>query len=362
MNTLSGCLVVRNGKRSIVPCLDALLKLVDEYVLVDTGSTDGTDELIQNWLSKHPDRKFIYEKVGGKFHDSDGNFDFGAAKNYALSLATCSHVIWCDVNDICSNPAGMRNAFEKITRKIPNASITMLTKVSDMFSFPRVRIAPREYANFVGSIHEYMVNGAPGAQLVTTKFEMVNYKMTRDIGRNIKALEKEWMRERSQRTAFYMGNSYNDVMDYRSAAIWYSITVDEFPEARTEERFKSMEMLCECATKFKFWSELGSRSMQMIEERPDRMEGYYYRAKYQFHMKDYAMTRKCLEKAISLADKSAVSSLWVNRAIYDRRHLAYLRNELETQIRISQTEPMQPEHISTYNGGMGMPFGGMMRY
>ena len=43
--TLSACLVVKNGKGSILRCLDGLLPMANEYVVIDTGSTDGTMEL-----------------------------------------------------------------------------------------------------------------------------------------------------------------------------------------------------------------------------------------------------------------------------------------------------------------------------
>ena len=74
MATLSGCLVVRNGKKSVVRCLDALLPLVNEYVIIDTGSKDGTLELIKGWASRHPNSRIVLVNVGRKFHDDDGIF------------------------------------------------------------------------------------------------------------------------------------------------------------------------------------------------------------------------------------------------------------------------------------------------
>ena len=79
MATLSACIVVRNGKGSIVKCLDALLPMANEYVIVDTGSTDGTVELIKQWRTKHQNPGFVVDEVGSKFHDGEGLFDLGAA-------------------------------------------------------------------------------------------------------------------------------------------------------------------------------------------------------------------------------------------------------------------------------------------
>ena len=127
MAGLSGCLVVRNGKASVVRCLDALLPLVNEYVIVDTGSTDGTVELVNDWKVRHPGSRVVLEQVGRLFHDEDGIFDFGGAKNYAIKIASCPYVLWVDVNDILVNAPKVRDAFDKIVNKIPHASITLLT-------------------------------------------------------------------------------------------------------------------------------------------------------------------------------------------------------------------------------------------
>ena len=80
MATLGACLVVKNGKNSILRCLDALIPMVDEYVVIDTGSYDGTMELLADWQKKHPKARVLLEKVGSRFHDEKGIFDFGAAR------------------------------------------------------------------------------------------------------------------------------------------------------------------------------------------------------------------------------------------------------------------------------------------
>lgn len=361
MAQLSGCIVVKNGKGSIQKCLDALLPLVNEYIIVDTGSTDGTLELVDEWKRRHSSTRLILDRVGTRFHDSDGIFDFGAAKDYAISIATCEYVLWCDVNDVCAKPREVRAAFEKIVAKYPFASITMNTKVTASFAFPRVRIAPRQYAKFVGRIHEYMSNTAPDGdprkQLVTTRFCMENYKSYRDIARNVKGLEKEWTEHRSQRTAFYMGNSYKDIRDYRTAGIWYAITVDEFPTERTEERFKALETLCDISIHHVDWNELGVRSMQMIEERPNRPEGYYYRAKYNYNTSQFRMAKKCLDNVIRLlrTGGKVETNLWLNAQIYDKNHILGLQAELNAALQYAEMDPIQPEYIgNSMPPGVGM--------
>ncbi len=342
MATLSGCIVVRNGKKSVVRCLDALLPLINEYVIVDTGSKDGTLELIKGWSARHPNTRIVLVNVGRKFHDDDNIFDFGAAKNYAISRATCDYVMWIDVNDEVLKANEVRIAFDKINRKMPHACITMLTEVDPSFAFPRVRIAPRKYAKFIGSIHEYMVNEDPENFIVTTRFRIRNVKTCRDIARNVKGLMKEWRKEHTQRIAFYMGNSARDMNDFFTALDWYIITVDEFPDFTNEERAKAMEAICDIALRENLLDLLDERSMMFINELPDRPEGYYYRAKYQYARQNYPMVVKAMEQVMKLNTHVRPTHMWINAEIYDRHQQLEMLKEAQLKAEYSNMTPIAP--------------------
>ena len=45
MITISLCMIVKNEERVLKRCLDSVKDLVDEIIIVDTGSTDATDGL-----------------------------------------------------------------------------------------------------------------------------------------------------------------------------------------------------------------------------------------------------------------------------------------------------------------------------
>lgn len=364
MATLSACIVVKNGKGSILRCLDALLPMANEYVVVDTGSSDGTLELIADWQKRHTKQRLILDKVGAKFNDSDGVFNFGAAKDYAISLATCQYVMWVDVNDILLDGKHARTLFQNIVEKYPTAGISMLTKVTPTHSFPRLRILPRESAKFKGIIHEMVVNTNPDALTVHTKCVFENYKSSRDIIRNIAGLRKAWEEERTQRTAFYFGNSYIDLKDYGHAYEWYSVAIDAFPDQHNEDRLKSMEQICSMivATRTDL-EELGARSLQLIEEFPARGEGYYYRARYNFETGNYNLALKCLDKLMTIKPPK-MHNLWLNTKIYDKEEIRSIifmvkeelqRNESTSLI---DADPMQPDMIDAgygYGGYDGMP-------
>lgn len=84
--TIAAVLIVKNEMRTIKKCLDALDGAVDQIVVVDTGSTDGTDVVV--------------EKKGIQVHPFEWKDDFSEARNYALSLATTDWAISIDADEI----------------------------------------------------------------------------------------------------------------------------------------------------------------------------------------------------------------------------------------------------------------------
>jgi len=45
MPTISLCMIVKNEELNIARCLDSVVELVDELIIVDTGSVDRTVEI-----------------------------------------------------------------------------------------------------------------------------------------------------------------------------------------------------------------------------------------------------------------------------------------------------------------------------
>ncbi len=52
MITISLCMIAKNEEDVLARCLDSVKGLVDEIVIVDTGSSDSTREIALNTLIK----------------------------------------------------------------------------------------------------------------------------------------------------------------------------------------------------------------------------------------------------------------------------------------------------------------------
>lgn len=59
MITISLCMIVKNEERILARCLDSVKDLVDEIIIVDTGSADATRRIAQTYTDRVYDFTWI---------------------------------------------------------------------------------------------------------------------------------------------------------------------------------------------------------------------------------------------------------------------------------------------------------------
>ena len=83
--TLSACMIVKNEEKFLAQCLDSIKDIVDEIIIVDTGSTDSTVEIAKHYTDK------VY------FHEWQNNFS--EARNHSLQYATGNWILIIDADE-----------------------------------------------------------------------------------------------------------------------------------------------------------------------------------------------------------------------------------------------------------------------
>ncbi|MFZ7125417.1 MAG: glycosyltransferase [Desulfobacterales bacterium] len=86
--SVSLCMIVKDEEKHLSRCLASLKPIVDEIIVVDTGSTDST--------------KHIASIFGAKVFDFKWNNDFAAARNYSLQKATGDWILVMDADEVIS--------------------------------------------------------------------------------------------------------------------------------------------------------------------------------------------------------------------------------------------------------------------
>lgn len=86
MITISLCMIVKNESINLKNCLDSIKNVVDEIIIVDTGSTDNTVEIAK----EYSDKVFFFEWID----------NFAAARNFSFSKASMDYILWLDADDV----------------------------------------------------------------------------------------------------------------------------------------------------------------------------------------------------------------------------------------------------------------------
>jgi glycosyltransferase involved in cell wall biosynthesis len=98
LTRVSAALIVRDESKFIGDCLRSLTDLVDEIVVVDTGSLDDTVAI----ASRFPVQLYQFSWCD----------DFSAARNYALDRATSDWILYIDADERLAIPD--RNEFHRL--------------------------------------------------------------------------------------------------------------------------------------------------------------------------------------------------------------------------------------------------------
>jgi len=146
-------MITKNEEKNIEKCIKSYKNIVNEIIVVDTGSTDKTIE--------------IAKRFGAKVYSYQWNNDFSAAKNYAIDMANGEWIIFLDADEYFEKNKEMnllniiRNAnnrtdLDGIMIKLYNIDKSGSDIIDSMVV---VRIfRNHENIRFFGNIHEAIMN------------------------------------------------------------------------------------------------------------------------------------------------------------------------------------------------------------
>lgn len=126
-DSVSLCMIVKNEASLLAKCLLSVDAIVDEMIVVDTGSSDSTKE--------------IAKVFGAKVYDFKWCDDFSKARNFSLSKASGDWVFVVDADEVISSVdhAAFRELVEKpfsspVAYSIETRNYTMLANTVGWFA------------------------------------------------------------------------------------------------------------------------------------------------------------------------------------------------------------------------------------
>ena len=300
MKTISLVMIVKNESKVIKRCLDSIKGIIDYWVIVDTGSTDNTIEIIRKELKDIP----------GELHKSKWiNFGYNRTEaiNFAYNKADYLLLMDADLVAIVNNLD--KNKLNKdfyYIRIMDNLSYVNKCLVNGHLNW-----------EYTGVTHECIDSKEAKTYEELKEIKLKDYcdggnrktKFVRDIDLLEQGIKNE---PNNTRYMFYLGQSYKDIGNYKRAIEWYQ----KRAKARGwgEEVFYSEYQIGLLSKKLGDYGRAFGHYLKAYEVRPTRAESLYALACMLRTQGYYNQAYLFIKKALEI--KKPKDILFVDNDIY----------------------------------------------
>lgn len=206
-------MIVKDEEKTLGRCLGSVSEIVDEIVIVDTGSSDNTKEIAKSF--------------GAKIYDFVWEDNFAKARNYAFSKATKEYQLWLDGDDYLDDSnskklSELKNTLESDVDSVTmNYSLIRNEKDETTYSLRRNRLVKRQKGFiWIGKVHEYL---SVYGNIYDSDISVNHNKVKENTNRNLMIFKKmELDKDKfTSRDLFYYANELYDNKCYEEAIIKY---------------------------------------------------------------------------------------------------------------------------------------------
>lgn len=288
---ISACLIIKNEEDNIEACLKSIEHICDEIIILDTGSTDRTKEILsENNIKYYESKKFDTETKTADFH-------FAEARNESLSYATGDWILWIDADDRwIGDRAALHPTFD---------AYDVIIRYGDSIYHSK-RLIRNHNPRFAHAIHEYpiLTGFRDGGLLENNSIIHIGLNKPGRVSRNLEILRKEYNRDSSNlRTIFYLANAYRENQEYERAIAYYRKYL-----------------------KFGTWKD-------------EIMIAFHYLMECQFKIQDYPSVLESGFQALVKSDQWSETHCWIGRAYLEtgdfKRALRYF--QIANEIPVPET-------------------------
>ncbi|WJY26124.1 glycosyltransferase [Sporosarcina trichiuri] len=294
--TLSVCMIVRNEEKVIGRCLESIVGIADEIIVVDTGSSDQT--------------KSIASIYTNKIYDFTWSNDFSAARNYAASKAIGNWILALDADEYLD-----RKSFEKFKTELqinpPIFNIIGLQIVSfigEKGNNTALNYHERLYRNnsdifYVRNIHEVLkhrysqeVSGVKDLQIYHTGYLTEVMQDKNKSSRNLALLLGK--KDKEPMDYFFIANEYRNLNKLNQAIRYYRKAYSLKPNIDYDWVKKTLLFLTETLHSCKRDKEALEILESCIEIYPNLVDYKFFKGAILFDLKSYDKSKIVFEEIL----------------------------------------------------------------
>lgn len=289
--TVCLCMIVKNEKHVLPRCLASVRMLIDTWLIVDTGSTDGTQDIIRDSLRDLP---------GELVERPWKNFGHNRTESLALARGRADYILIMDADEFLVVPAGFQ--WPELTGDAYDFLLDM-----NGITYCRNQLVRSQLPwRYEGVLHEYITCDQPhtqsrmGGVKVQIVVEGARSSDPLKYRRDALLLEEALLREpENARYMFYLAQSYRDAQEPELAMDRYRrrTAMGGFPEEVWYAQFEIAKLK---QVKGDPWPEVLSAYLEAYAIRPQRAEPLYRIGLAYQQKQEFILARLFFGKAMEL--------------------------------------------------------------
>ncbi|TVX89442.1 glycosyltransferase family 2 protein [Paenibacillus agilis] len=292
-DTISLCMIVKNEEHCLERCLESAKHVVDEIIIVDTGSNDRTKQIASRYT------QHVY--------DFEWNEDFAAARNYAIGHATGTYILQLDADEIIIDTnnelqSGLVKDFYNVSihNKVDSGE-TIIHQFARLFkNTPKYR--------YVGALHEQIpVNyeteqwGALSSYIEHDGYLQKNVQLKDKSTRNMRILKKAIDREPSAFNYFNLGAQY--MQDNRYLEALEALKKSYASGKTTSFSQKVVYNIIKCLFELKRWDEAIQVGEDALQLYPNAVDLFFLVGHCYLEVHCVKDAERCFKKCLAIGEK-----------------------------------------------------------
>ena len=271
-------MIVKNEAHIILEGLECIWPLIDTYVIVDTGSTDNTKEIIKTFFDKKKIKGFLFDSVWK---------DFGTNRSEALKLCDgkMDYAIVFDADDLISIPPNAKE-FLKLNLQNFNSALMRIYEMNGSLKHRRLQIFKTgDGWKYKDVLHEFATNEKENNKVAVLPEEF--FMTSRRLGNRDRKLESDLKtlleglknEPENERYILSIAQTYADMKKYDESIHYFKRRLEMNIPGSEEIHFISQYRMASCyaaknnLVEAEYWANLAFQS------RPSRSESLLFIAK-----------------------------------------------------------------------------------
>lgn len=299
-------MIVKNESAVIRRCLDSVRPLIDHWVIVDTGSDDGTQQIIKDYMKDIPGE--LYERPWVNFgHNRNEALQLAKEKADYLLFIDADEILVCDQNFTLPD---LGKDFYHVMTHFNGTSYTRVQLIKSSLNWKWIGVLHETLDSTEAHTNEILLNIINRVHTDGNRSQdSEKYKKDAKILEAALANEPD-----NKRHVFYLAQSYKDAGDYEKSLIYYQKRIGM--GGWQEEIYWSILQIGIIQQILNFPSAtIIATFNKAYQSRPSRIEPLYYLANYYRLKGDYDLGYLMASMAMKMPVTNDI--LFVQKWMYD---------------------------------------------